>query len=407
LSIFERTLRLAARVRRRLAGRPAAPHPRQEVRDLLHPEVMQDPYPYYAALRERGPVHFLPERGLWLVVGYDEVAQAFKSPAQFSSARPQVRFDPIMNEADPPQQTRVRRAVAPYFTAAAAEALEAPARAFAAELLAESAGRAEVEIVREYATPLVERVVGSFLGLTRDECESLRARLGRFGDEEQEASFLELHAWASEQVAAAAAGPPSHSMAGRLFRAQDGAAHTPEEAAGLLKLFWIAGTTTTTRLVAAAVLHLLRDPGLRARVQADPALVPALVEEAARLDPPEMLLWRLAGPDAELAGAAIPAGAEVRLSVAAANRDPARFPDPDRLRLDRSPNPHLAFGSGPHVCPGSRLARLQVRVALEALLAAWPRFREARPLSSLAYAPSPNYRALGELWVSPGEGAAR
>ncbi|HEU0076787.1 MAG TPA: cytochrome P450, partial [Longimicrobiaceae bacterium] len=174
-----------------------------------------------------------------------------------------------------------------------------------------------------------------------------------------------------------------------------------------LKLFWIAGTTTTTRLVAAAALHLLRDPELRARVQADPALVPALVEEAARLDPPEMLLWRIAGPGAELAGVAIPPGAEVRLGGAAANRDPARFPDPDRLRLERAPNPHLTFGSGPHVCPGSRLARLQVRVALEALLAAWPRFREARPLAALSDAPSPNSRALSELWVSPGEGAAR
>ena len=406
MSLFERTVRLAARVRRRLAARPAAPPP-DEPADLLHPDVVQDPYPYYAALRERGPVHFLPERGLWLVIGYDEVAHALKSPAQFSSARPQVRFDPFLNEADPPEQTRVRRAVAPYFTSAAAEAQEAPARAFAAELLAESAGRAEVDVVGEIAAPLVERVVGSFLGLTREECESLRARLGKYGDDAQEASFLELHEWTREQVARAAAGPADDSMAGRLFRAQDGAAHTPEEAAGLLKLFWIAGTTTTTRLVAAAVLHLLRDPGLRARVQADPNLVPALVEEAARLDPPEMLLWRIAGPGAELAGVAIPPGAEVRLAVAAANRDPARFPDPDRVRLDRSPNPHLAFGSGPHVCPGSRLARMQVRVALEALLAAWPRFREARPLSALAYAASPNYRALSELWVSPGEGAAR
>ncbi|MEW5931131.1 MAG: cytochrome P450 [Gemmatimonadota bacterium] len=402
MSIFERAVRLAGRVRR-LGARPAAPRP--EPVDVMHPDVVQDPYPYYAALRARGPVHFLPERELWLVVGYDEVARAFKSPQQFSSARPQVRFDPILNEVDPPDQTRVRRAVAPYFTAAGAEALEGHARACAAGLLAEHAGRAEVDLVADFAVPYVERVVGGFLGLTRGECESLRARLAPFGDEAQAERFHELDAWAREQVEGAAAAPP-RSMAGRLFGAGDGAAHTPEEAAGLLKLFWIAGTTTTSRLVAACALHLLRDGELRARLGADPGLVPALVEEAARLDPPEMLLWRRAGPGAEIGGVAIPPGAEVRLGVGAANRDPARFADPDRLWLERVPNPHLTFGSGPHVCPGSRLARMQVRVAVEALLAAWPDFRETRPLSALAYAPSPNYRALEALFVAPGRGAA-
>jgi cytochrome P450 len=402
MSIIQRALRLAGRVRRLAAGRQAAP---PEPVDVMHPAVVQDPYPYYAALRARGPVHHLPQRGFWLVVGYEEVSRALRSPQQFSSVHPQLRFDPVMNEADPPEQTRVRRAVAPYFTAAAAEALEGHARACAAELLAEHAGRAEVDLVADFAAPYVERVVGGFLGLTREECESLRARLAPYGDEAQEERFRELDAWAREQAEGAAAAPP-HAMAGRLFRAGDGAAHTPEEAVGLLKLFWIAGTVTTTRLVAACALHLLRDAELRARLRADPGLVAALVEEAARLDPPEMLLWRIAGPGAELAGVAIPPGTEVRLAVGAANRDPARFPDPDRLRLERAPNPHLAFGAGPHACPGSRLARMQVRVAVEALLAAWPGFRETRPLSALTYAPSPNYRALDALFVAPGGGGA-
>ncbi|HEX8273773.1 MAG TPA: cytochrome P450 [Longimicrobiaceae bacterium] len=402
MSILQRALRLAGRVRRLAARRPAPPP--QPV-DLVHPAVVQDPYPYYAALRGRGPVHHLPERGVWLVVGYEEVSRALRSPQHFSSVHAELRFDPFLNEADPPGQTRVRRAVAPYFTAAAAEALEGHARAGAAALLAELAGRAEVELVSEFAAPYVERVVGGFLGLTPAECESLRARLARHGDGAHEERFRELDAWSREQVEAAAAAPP-HAMAGRLFRAGDGAAHTAEEAAGLLRLFWVAGTVTTTRLVAACALHLLRDAGLRARLRADPGLVPALVEEAARLDPPEMLLWRTARPGAELAGVAVPPGAAVRLGVGAANRDPARFPDPDRVLLERAPNPHLAFGAGPHACPGARLARMQVRVAVEALLAAWPAFRETRPLAALAYAPSPDYRALDALFVAPGEGAA-
>jgi cytochrome P450 len=286
----------------------------------------------------------------------------------------------------------VRRSTAPFFSASATAGLEESARGFAAALLDELSGRDEVELVREFAAPLVERMAGALLGLGAAECESLRERLGRYGPGEQEEQFRELDAWSREQAAARPAG----SVAAGLH----GAAFPPEAAAGLLKLFWVAGTTTTGRLVSSCALYLLRDPGLKAEVSADPSLVAALVDEVARLEPPEVLVWRIARPGAALAGTAIPAGAEVRLCVGAANRDPARFADPDRVSLRRSPNPHLTFGAGPHFCPGSRLARLQVRAAVEAILARAPHFRATRPLASVTYPPSPNYRGVNELHVS-------
>lgn len=405
MSLYHRTLHMATGAWRLLAGPAAQLHPRDAL-DRLHPDVLQNPYPCYAALREKGPIHFLPRRQVWLVVEYEEVLRALKSPQHFSSVHSQLRFDPTLNETDPPDHTRVRRAVAPYFSAAAVEALETHARGCADELLAARAGRSEVELVSEFALPFVERVVGRFLGLTPEECASLRGRLTSYGEAAQAERFEAIHQWAREQMARAATAPAG-SMAGRLFRAQDGAAHTPGEAAGLLKLFWVAGSTTSLRLLSASVLHLLRDPGLRASVVADPGRIPALVEEVARLDPPESVLWRVAGPDAEVAGISIPPGAAVRLCLGAANRDPSRFAEPDRVWLERPVNPHLTFGSGPHVCPGTRMARMMVRVALESLLVAWPRFHAARPLSTLSYVPLPDCRALTALFVSPDGERAR
>lgn len=395
---------IGAARRARLLARPvAAPPAPPEGVDPMHPQVLHDPYPYYAALLEKGPVHFLPGQDFWVVLGYDEVLRAFKDHAHFPSARAQARFDPVLNETDPPEHTRVRRAVAPYFAPGAIDALEPLARQVATGLLRENAGRAEVDLVGDFAVPYVERVAGGFLGLTPDECESLRARLAPYGDDAQMERFAQLYAWSAERIEAAACAPGA-GLAGRLFG--DGAALTAAEAAGLLKLFWVASITTTARLVAAAFLHLLRDPALREALRADPARIPALVEEAARMDPPEFLIWRTAGEGAEIGGVAIPAGAEVRLCLGAANRDPSRFRDPHLLVLGRAPNPHLTFGSGPHVCPGSRLARLQVRVAVETLLAEWPELRESRPLTALTYVPSPSYRALEALHVSPA-GSAR
>ncbi|HEX8452448.1 MAG TPA: cytochrome P450 [Longimicrobium sp.] len=383
----DRAVRLIARLRRRFAGVPAP-----DAVDLTDPALLHDPFPRYAALREKGPVHFLPRQKLWLVLGYDEVASAFKDPEHFSSVHQPVRFDPVLNEADPPAHTAVRRSTAPFFSASATAGLEERARGFAAGLVDELSDRDEVELVRDFAAPLVERMAGALLGLDASACEALRARLGRYGAGEQEEQFRELDAWAREQAAA----PPAASVAAGLH----GAAFAPEAAAGLLKLFWVAGTTTTGRLVSSCALYLLRDPALRAELSADPSLIAAMVDEVARLEPPEVLVWRVARPGAELAGTAIPAGAEVRLCVGAANRDPRRFPDPNRLSLRRAPNPHLTFGAGPHFCPGSRLARLQVRAAVEAILTRAPHFRATRPLSAVTYAPSPNYRGLNELHAS-------
>jgi cytochrome P450 len=132
----------------------------------------------------------------------------------------------------------------------------------------------------------------------------------------------------------------------------------------------------------------------------DPNLLPAFVEEAMRMEAPEQMVWRVTRQSVELSGARIPEGEEVRLCVAAANRDPAHFSEPDTLSLRRNPNNHLSFAAGPHYCLGAAAGRAVARGALDALLARWPEYVAARPLSSISYEESFSSRALEHLFVA-------
>jgi cytochrome P450 len=166
-----------------------------------------------------------------------------------------------------------------------------------------------------------------------------------------------------------------------------GAAFSPTEVRSLIRMLWVAGTTTTRRALASCVLMLLRHPQLRERVVAEPELLDAFVEETLRLHPPEHTLARVTTAEAELGGVRIPAGAAVRLCVAAANRDPARFTEPAALLPERANSrQHLSFGGGVHRCVGAGLAHAEMTAALRVLLRLAPRFRSVVPADSLPFA---------------------
>jgi cytochrome P450 len=365
---------------------------------LLRPDVVQNPYPHYAALRATGPVHFLAEHGFWLVVTYEDVGQCLKQPHLFSNS-PGRQLDPALVGADPPQHTRVRRIVSPYFSNDSIQSLQDHARRCAETLLARGRDQKEFDIVSGLATPLTEAVIGHFLGFTEAEATELRKRLGPH-KYQLEVTTQILEAWAREYLEnvqdSGGAGLGRH-----LLRQTNGEALTAEEIVSLIKLLWIAGTTTTSMLIATSVLLLLRHPEIRQELQKDLTLLPLFVEEALRFDAPEQMAWRVARENVELSGASILAGDQVRLCLGAANRDPAHFAEPDRVILRRNPNDHLSFAAGPHYCLGAQLARLEVRVALEILLTSWPNFRPARHLSTLAYLDSFHFRALKTLFITP------
>ncbi|HEX7956339.1 MAG TPA: acyltransferase domain-containing protein, partial [Pyrinomonadaceae bacterium] len=261
---------------------PAAPGPAATDIDLLRHDVLRNPYPHYAALARSGPAHFLPRHGFWLVLGYDDVAQALRNPRDFSSVRPGDSFDPVLIDADPPEHTRARRSLAPYFSAHPASALEDYARECARGLLAEGDKGGGFDIVNDFAIPLSQLVIGRFLGIPHEETAALGRELRARDNQLQDLSPL-LSDWSRKYVEGLR-GSAREDVCSRLLRGEGDKALTTEEVASLLKLLWAAGTLTPGISIATSALLLLRHPDARRELQSDLSLMPAFVEESLRLE---------------------------------------------------------------------------------------------------------------------------
>jgi cytochrome P450 len=331
--------------------------------DLADAKVAADPYPHYEALRRSGPVHYLARHDFWIVLGYDAVKSAFDRPALFSNAD-YDDVDAVLLAADPPDHAPIRRAVSRLFSGNMLVRLTAFAEAEAERLAA-----GEIDVVADYAAPFTHNVAAELIGFDADALAELRQAFG------PQTPFAETVA-RLDRIA-------ERARCYDKFRQAD-YGFSDREARSLIRLLWLAATTTTERTIVHATLRLLSDGGLRRRVEADPGLVAPFVEEVLRLNPAESLIRRVTTGPAELGGAAIPGGASVQLCLPAANRDPACFPEPAAVRLDRPQKQHLAFGFGLHFCPGAGLARRLVPVALAALLRR-PGFRALEPLDRLGW----------------------
>jgi len=358
---------VARRLRRVFRGAPRADAPLSAATiDLRAPHVAANPFPCYEALRREGNVLFLPRHDYWIVLGYEAVRAAFARPEHFSNA-PYRDVDAVLLAADPPEQSATRRTVARLFGPAVAVRLEDTATR-----LAESLIRPEMDAVADYGIPLSQGVTADLLG---------------FGPADVE-----------EIVAAEAGSLATADPLGAFVRALDAIAHRsslfgmlrqtamPEEAVrSLVRLMWLAGTTTTQRVISRAILRTIAHPGDQQGLRADPGRMGSFVEEVLRLHPPEHMVPRLARSDVVLDGVTIPAGAQVRLCVSAANRDPAQFDQPDAFRPDRGGARHFAFGSGAHACIGAQIGRATAAVALATLLRRSSNLRSLGPLDEIQY----------------------
>ncbi|HEX9954789.1 MAG TPA: cytochrome P450 [Allosphingosinicella sp.] len=329
--------------------------------DFGAPDVAADPFGAWETLREQREVHHLPRSGGWFVLSHGAVKQAFARPDIFSNA-PYRDIDAVLLGEDPPKQAAARRLVSRHFT---------PDRLPRLEEVARDAARAAIspafDAVGDFAQPVSRTVAARLIGFDTGTMAELEAALKAVADQPVPVLIAALDAFASR----AAVYP-------QLLK--DGGGSIGEaEARSLVRLLWLASTTTTERVIARCVLHLAQTPVLRDRVASDPGLLPALVEEVMRLHPPEHVVPRLCLEDIELGGTHIPARSAVFLCVGAANRDPAVFDSPGEVRLDRAAKRHFAFGGGIHHCVGAPLARRVVVAAIEELLDAAPALRLAHP----------------------------
>ncbi len=368
------------------------------VYDPFDPAVRRNPYPCYAALRSTAPVSQVPALGMWAVSRYDDVAfvlrrhDLFSSAAMAAAVRRPVAYAPAGGErdgpdpaalsiigADPPDHTRLRAIVNRGFTPRRIAALEPRVREIATGLARELAP-GECDLVADFAVPLPVTVIAELLGIDPQRRHDFKrwsdAAMRAVFDtpDEPEAADIGQHlAEMSEyldEVMADRQRCPQGDLLSALLHAEAalGVLH-PDEAKLFAFTLLVAGNVTTTHLIANGTLALLAHPGELARVTRDPALVPALVEEALRYDPPVQLLPRTATRDVELGGVTIPGGSLVAPLFGSANRDEATFAEPDRFDVTRPAREQLAFGHGIHFCLGAALARLEARIAFEVLLA--------------------------------------
>jgi cytochrome P450 len=363
---------------------------------------LADPYPVYHRLRTEDPVH-RTALGLWVLTRYDDVALVLRDPrfsregfeAAFAAvddtAAEPGRRQPSMLYRDPPDHTRLRAAVSRTFTPRAMDAWRPRIQQLVDELLDRVQDAGAMDVIADLAAPQAVAVVGEILGVPQEDWSGitpLSADVARSLDALPVPADRELVARGRtarrtlgayfRHLVAARRCRPQGDLVSRLIAAADqGYPLGEEELVGMAVLLAVAGHETTTHLIGNGVLALLRHPDQLARLRAEPGMLPSAVEELARYDGPVQRTWRMTTTVVELGGRTIPAGALVVAVLGAANRDPARFPEPDRLDLARPDNAHLAFGAGIHHCLGAALARLETAIAIGALLRRMPRLQLA------------------------------
>jgi hypothetical protein len=368
-------------------------------------ENRRDPYPAYRRLREQAPIRWNPWQRSWLLSRYEDVAEVLSDPRFSTDRRTLLPFRAMRRASrrhpdfvnlidrnllilDGEEHRRVRSLVSKAFTPRRVEALRPRVTAIVEELLDAAAARGELELVHDLAHPLPVIVIAELLGVPLEDRERFR---GWSNDVVQILDLLSgreglLPAWRGaeglaayfrELLAERRRAPQDDLLSAMIAAEEDGRALGEADVLSLCALLLAAGHETTTNLIGNAVLALLRHPDERKRLSQDPSLVAAAVEEFLRFDSPVQVTDRVITQDLEFRGHRFRRGQLAVCLLGAANRDPQRFADPDRLDVARADRGHLAFGLGPHVCLGAPLARLEGELALAGLLRRFPDFRGA------------------------------
>ncbi len=359
--------------------------------DHLDPRWSNDPYPIWASLRAACPVaHTERFEGCYFPTTHAAVRAVAYDTEHFSSRRiivrdhriPPLPAPPITS--DPPAHRPWKQAVLPPFTPDEIAKLEPHARATCNALI--DAFPAEGGDVADlYTRHIPVRVIARMLGLPEEDGDLFRhwihvlLEVGISDSTVIMPASLEMHGYFAKEIAKRQANPTDDLITRMMRTTIDGRPADPGDVVGVLRLLLVAGIDTTWSAIGSTLWHLAEHPADAARLRAEPALMPTAIEEFLRAYAP-VTMAREVIADTEVAGCPMKAGHMVLLSFPAANRDPAVFPEPDRVILDRAENRHAAFGLGIHRCVGSNLARMELTVAVETFLARVPAFRMDGPV---------------------------
>ncbi|MEU2060853.1 cytochrome P450 [Streptomyces sp. NPDC013455] len=378
------------------------------------PAFVADPFPLYRQLREDGPVRRAVIAGgldAWLITRYEDGLAALSDPRLSSDVRdaadPRLieqlpRFEresmtSNMLRSDPPDHTRLRRLVSQAFTARRVARLRPRVQDIADRLLDAVVPAGRAELVGDFALPLPVTVIGELLGVPADDRYEFQRWTDTMllrGAEPPDPAVVDeawrrMHAYLTTQLRSKRDRPGDDLLSALISAHDEEQRLNHDELVAMAFLLLVAGYITTVNLIGGGIAALLAHPDQLALLRARPELLPDAVEEFLRYDGPVSPgIARFAREDVEIAGVTIPRGATVLVASAIADRDPARFPDPDTLDVTRHDNGHLAFGHGIHYCLGAPLARLEGQIAIGTVLRRLPDLALAVPPEELGWRPA-------------------
>jgi cytochrome P450 len=413
----------------------------------FNPEFRANPYPHYRALlngpprrvvaRPRSPrpevspqspppssfkgqrVRGNPPDAV-LVARYADCAMVLRDHERFSSApggpTPAGLFpddDPFVNgktmlTQDPPAHSRLRRLVSRDFTPRRIRELEPRIQEIANQLLDQAAARGKLDVIEDLAGPLPVMVIAEMLGVPPQQHATFKhwsdvmisadnTPPGMPIPAEVIAARRELGAYFAAEIARRTSQPGADLISALVAAHRDTETLDAKELLNFVVLLLMAGNETTTNLIGNGMLALGRHPEQMEQLRRDRSLIPRAIEEMLRYDGPVQATGRRSTTNANIGGTEVAAETTLLLILAAADRDPAQFPNPDNFDIRREPNDHLAFGEGIHFCIGAPLARMEGRIAIEAALARFPRIRLADPGTKLSYKGTYTLRGLTSL----------
>jgi hypothetical protein len=388
------------------AAAPGEPPP--SLYQLLDPDILADPYPLYRRLREYDPVHWDPFLHAWIVTSYSEVVSVLhKFSADRTPTPEQLRamglqaFEPVaqvmvrqMLFMDPPSHTQLRSLCSRAFVSRRVDGLRSHIQEIADDLIGKVIGQGRMDVIADFAAPLPAIVAAGLLGLPPSDHLQLKAwsadfaeMLGNFQHNPDRIARV-LRSVEDMLRYFRSAVQESRRTKGEglihlLIAASEGSARLSEdEVIANVIVTMVGGQETTTNLIGNGLLTLLRHPEEFERLRADPSIIEPAVEELLRYESPSQHTGRLAPADLELGNKRIKKKDPVMAVMAAANRDPSFFPEPDRLDLKRTNNRHVAFGWGAHFCFGAPLARIEGQIAFSTLVQRLPKLAlEDAPLN--------------------------
>ena len=365
---------------------------------LLDPEVLANTYPLYHRLRNEDPVHWDPFLHAWVVTRYAEVihvlhhfsANRTPTPEQLS-AMGLAAMNPIaqvmvrqMLFLDPPNHTRLRALASAAFTVRRVERMRSHIQEIMDHLLDAVASNGRMDLVADFASPAPAIVTAELLGVPIEDHQQLKEwsadfaeMLGNFQHNPDRfprilRSVENMCSYFRSAMQEQRVSPRDGLVSAMMAADVDGAKLTEDEIIANLIVTMVGGQETTTNLIGNGLLTLLRNPAVMERLRADSSLMPSAVEELLRYESPSQHTARLAPEDVEMGGKHIRKRQAVIAVMGAANRDPERFPEPDRLDIDRKDNRHVAFGWAAHFCFGAALARMEGQIAFETILRRLP-----------------------------------